>query len=80
LWNSKHTASPSYHDPWFELSTGICATWVWNTPSRTDLSSSPWGALAVMNSRSHPEHMMSGFDDSRHARQEESLHGIKVTC
>jgi hypothetical protein len=29
LGNSNHTASPRYHAPWFELSTGICATWVW---------------------------------------------------
>jgi hypothetical protein len=28
LGSSKQTASPSYHDPWFQLSTGICATWV----------------------------------------------------
>jgi hypothetical protein len=33
--NSKHTASLSYHAPWFELSPGLCATWVWNSPSRT---------------------------------------------
>jgi hypothetical protein len=26
--NSKHTASPSYNTPWFELSTGLCAYWV----------------------------------------------------
>jgi hypothetical protein len=56
LGNSKHTASPSYHTPWFELSTGLCSTWVWNSPSRRDLSSSHCGVSAVMNSGSHPEH------------------------
>jgi hypothetical protein len=27
LGNSKDIASPGYHAPWFELSTGLCATW-----------------------------------------------------
>jgi hypothetical protein len=69
LANSKHTASPSYHSPWFQASTGICATWDWNSPSRTGLSSSHCGILAFMNSGSHPEHKMSQFDNSRHTRQ-----------
>jgi hypothetical protein len=68
--NSKPTASPRNHVPFFELSTGLRATMVWNSPSRTGLSSSQCGASAVMNSRSHPEHMMSRLDNSRHTRQE----------
>jgi hypothetical protein len=70
LGNSKPIASPSYHAPWFELSTGFCASWVWNSPSRTGLFSSHCGAWAVMNSGSYPERTMSQFDKSRHARQE----------
>jgi hypothetical protein len=70
LENSKHIATPSYHAPWFELSTGLCATWVWNSPSRTGLSSSHCGAWAVMNSGSHPVHTKSRFDNSSHTRQE----------
>jgi hypothetical protein len=67
---SKHTASPSYHAPRFELSTGHRATWIWNSPSRTGLSSSHYGASAVMNSGSHPEHTMSQSDNNRQARKE----------
>jgi hypothetical protein len=70
LVNSKHSASPSYHSPWFELSTGLCATWVWNAPSRLGLSSTHCGASAVMNLGSHPEHTMSWFDNCRHICQE----------
>jgi hypothetical protein len=70
LGNFKHTASPCYHDPWFELSTGHFATWVWNSPSRTGLSSSHCGSSTVMNSGSHPEHTISRFDNSSLARQE----------
>jgi hypothetical protein len=70
LGNSKHTASPRFHAPWFELFTGLCATWVWNSWSRTGLFSSHCGVSAVMNSGSHPEHTMSRFDNSSHARQE----------
>jgi hypothetical protein len=69
LGNSKHMASTRYHAPWFELSTGLCDTWVWNSPSKTGLSSSHCGASAVMNSESDPEHMMSRFENSSHARQ-----------
>jgi hypothetical protein len=68
LGNSKHTASPGYHTWWFELSTGLCATWDWNSPSRTGLTSSHCGASAVMNSGSHPEHRMSRIDKSSHTR------------
>jgi hypothetical protein len=68
--SSKHTASPRYNAPWFELSTCLCTTWVWNSPSRTVPSSSHCGAPAVTNSGSHPEHTMSRFDNRRHARQE----------
>jgi hypothetical protein len=71
--NSKHTSSPPYHAKWLKLSTGICATWVWKSPSRTGASSSHCGASAVMNSGSHPEHMMSRIHNSRHARQEWGL-------
>jgi hypothetical protein len=70
LGNSKHTASPSYHAPWFKLSPGLCTSWVWNSPRRTGLSSSHCGASAVMNSGSHPEHPMSWYDDNRHAKKE----------
>jgi hypothetical protein len=70
LGNSKHTACPSYNAPWFGLSTSLCGTWVWNSPSRTVLSSSHCGAAVVKNSGSHPEHTMSWFDNSRHGRQE----------
>jgi hypothetical protein len=70
LRNSKHTASPSYHAFLFEFSTGLFETLVWNSPNRTGLSSSHCGASAIMNSGSHPEHTMSRFDNSRHARQE----------
>jgi hypothetical protein len=69
LGNSKHTASPSYHAQWFELSTGLCATWVWNSPSRRRHSSSHCCASAVMNSCCQPEHTMSRFDNSSHTRQ-----------
>jgi hypothetical protein len=41
-----------------------------NLPSRKGRSSSHCGVLAVMNSGSHPEHTMSCFDTSSHARQE----------
>jgi hypothetical protein len=70
LVNSKYTASSSYHAPWFEISTGICATCVWNSPSRTGLSSSHCAASAVMNSGSHPEHRISQFVNSRPRRHE----------
>jgi hypothetical protein len=70
LGNSKHTASPNYHAPWFELSIGLSATWVWNSPNRTVLSSSHGGALAVTNSGSHPEHRISCFHNSRQTKQE----------
>jgi hypothetical protein len=68
LGNSKQTTSPSYHTPWLVLSTGLCATWVWNWPSGTGLFSSHCAASAVMNSGSHPEHRMLQIDNSRHAR------------
>jgi hypothetical protein len=68
--NSRHTASPNYHTPWFELSTGLCAPWVRNSPSRTGLSLFYCAASTFMNSGSHPEHTMSWLDNSSHARQE----------
>ena len=70
LGNLKHTANPSLHAPWFELSIGLSATLVWNSPSRTGLSSSHCGEPALMNSGSHPEHTMSQFDNSSQAKQE----------
>jgi hypothetical protein len=70
FWNCKHTARPSYyHAPWIELSTGLFATWVWNSSSRRHLFSSHCGALAVMNSGSHTEHKMSRFHNFCHARE-----------
>jgi hypothetical protein len=60
--NSKHTASLSYHAPWFELSPGLCATY---RPS-----SCHCGAWAVLNSGSHPEHKMSWFDNSSRRKNE----------
>jgi hypothetical protein len=68
IGNSKHSASRSYHAPWFELSTGLCATRVWNSPSTTGLSSSHCVEPAVMNSGSHTQHKMSRFNKSRHPR------------
>jgi hypothetical protein len=50
LGNSKHTASPSYHAQWFELSINLCATWVWHSLSRRGISSPHCAASAVMNS------------------------------
>jgi hypothetical protein len=37
LGNSKHTSSWNYHAPWFEMSTVLWETWVWNSSSRTGL-------------------------------------------
>jgi hypothetical protein len=59
LGNSKYTVSSSYHAWWFELSTGLCATFICNSPSRTGLFSSHCGVSAVMNSGSQSEHKMS---------------------
>jgi hypothetical protein len=71
LENSKHTASPRYHAQWFELSTGLCATWVWDSQSRIGPFSSHCGAWAVMNSGSQLEHTMSHFDNSSHTGRNE---------
>jgi hypothetical protein len=54
LENSKHTASPGYHSPWFELSTGYGATWAWNSPSRKGLSSSHCGCISCHEFRVSP--------------------------
>jgi hypothetical protein len=70
LGNSKHTASPNYHAPLLEVCPGLYATCVWNSPSRTGLSSSYCAALAFMKSGPHPEHMMLQCDNSSHKRQE----------
>jgi hypothetical protein len=76
LGNSKHTARSKDHALLFELFTGLCATWVWNSTSRKDLSLSHCGASAVMNSGSHPEHMMSWFDISTLSNSKKFYNGL----